>query len=176
MRNIGFCSLNADLFFHPSSLVSLRRVTATPYTFKDGLHIPAGIMVNIPAYDIANDPDYFPNPETFSPYRYLNMSETSPHRYHFTSISDDFLAFGGGAHACPGRFLAAYEIKIMIIELLTHFEMKFAKGQQARPESIYHDMSIIPNDKADVLIKRRVGAAKSKNWSVGKKGNQLKCV
>ncbi len=133
-------------------------------------------MVNIPAYDIANDPDYFPNPETFSPYRYLNMSETSPHRYHFTSISDDFLAFGGGAHACPGRFLAAYEIKIMIIELLTHFEMKFAKGQQARPESIYHDMSIIPNDKADVLIKRRVGAAKSKNWSVGKKGNQLKCV
>lgn len=124
-------------------------------------------MVNIPAYDIANDPDYFPNPETFSPYRYLNMSETSPHRYHFTSISDDFLAFGGGAHACPGRFLAAYEIKIMIIELLTHFEMKFLKGQQARPESIYYDMSIIPNDKADVLIKRRVGAEKSKNWSVG---------
>lgn len=64
----------------------------------------------------------------------------------------------------------------MIIELLTHFEMKFPKGQQARPESIYYDMSIIPNDKADVLIKRRVGAEKSKNWSVGKKGNQLKCV
>lgn len=132
----------------PLSLVSLRRVTATPYTFKDGLHIPAGIMVSIPVYEIANDPDYFPNPETFSPYRYLNMSESSSHRYHFTSISDNFLAFGSGAHACPGRFLAAYELKIMMIELLTHFEMKFPEGQQARPESICYDMAISPSDKS----------------------------
>lgn len=142
------------------SLASLQRVTTKPYTFKDGLHIPAGTTVSIPSYDIANDPDYFPNPETFSPYRYLNMSENSPHRYNFTSISDDFLAFGGGAHACPGRFLAAYEIKIMIIELLTHFEMKFAEGQKGRPGSIYYNMAIMPDEKVDVLFKRRGGAEK----------------
>lgn len=142
------------------SLASLQRVTTKPYTFKDGLHIPAGTTVSIPSYDIANDPDYFPNPETFSPYRYLNMSENSPHRYNFTSISDDFLAFGGGAHACPGRFLAAYEIKIMIIELLTHFEMKFAEGQKGRPGSIYYNMAIMPDENVHVLFKRRGGAGK----------------
>lgn len=142
------------------SLASLQRVTTKPYTFKDGLHIPAGTTVSIPSYDIANDPDNFPNPETFSPYRYLNMSENSPHRYNFTSISDDFLAFGGGAHACPGRFLAAYEIKIMIIELLTHFEMKFAEGQKGRPGSIYYNMAIMPDENVDVLFKRRGGAEK----------------
>lgn len=135
-------------------------MTTKPYTFKDGLHIPAGTTVSIPSYDIANDPDYFPNPETFSPYRYLNMSEISPHRYNFTAISDDFLAFGGGVHACPGRFLAAYEIKIMIIELLTHFEMKFPEGQKGRPGSIYYNMAIMPNEKVDVLFKRRAGAEK----------------
>lgn len=131
-------------------------------------------MVSIPGYQIANDPDFFPNPETFSPYRYLNMSESSSHRYHFTSISDNFLAFGAGAHACPGRFLAAYELKIMMIELLTHFEMKFPKEQQARPESIYHDTAISPSDKVEVLFKRKGGAQKVKiGWSE-KKETQLK--
>lgn len=157
----GSCSLkNADLSFHPSSLVSLQRVAATPYTFKDGLHIPVGTTVSIRSYEIANEPDYFPNPETFSPNRYLNMGETSPHRYHFTPVSDDFLAVGSGAHACSGRFLAAYEIKIMIIELLIHFEMRFPKGQQARRESIYYDMAIISSDKVELLFKRRGDAEK----------------
>lgn len=133
-------------------------MTTKPYTFKDGLHIPAGITVGMPAYDIANDPDYFPNPETFSPYRYLHMSGTSRHRYDFTSISDDFLAFGDGAHACPGQFMTAYEIKILVIELLTHFEIKFPEEQKGRPESTYVNMSILPDEKVKVLFKRRGSA------------------
>lgn len=50
----------------------------------------------------------------------------------------------------------------MMIELLTHFEINFPKGQQARPESIYYDMAINPSDKVEVLFKRRGGAQKVK--------------
>ena len=71
--------------------------------------------------------------------------------------------------------MAVYEIKVMMIELLTHFEMKFPKGQQRQPEPSYDGMGVIPNEKVEVLFKGK-GGAEECNWPAGKKANHLGCV
>ena len=36
----------------------------------NGLHIPAGTVINVPIYAIHHDPDVWPEPEKFKPERY----------------------------------------------------------------------------------------------------------
>ncbi|KAI8065230.1 cytochrome P450 [Gongronella butleri] len=53
----------------------------------------------------------------FKPYRYLNQGKNA------TKIGDDFLFFGLGKHACPGRWFAIQEIKTIIALLLRKYEL-----------------------------------------------------
>lgn len=40
----------------------------------------------------------------------------------------DFPAFGYGHHACPGRFFAAHEVKLVMCHLLLKYDWKLADG------------------------------------------------
>jgi cytochrome P450 len=49
------------------------------------------------------------------------------HQYISTGKTD--LRWGYGRHACPGRFLADAEMKMLLSELLLHFDVKNPEGQ-----------------------------------------------
>lgn len=40
----------------------------------------------------------------------------------------DFPAFGYGHHACPGRFFAAHEVKLVMCHLLLKYDWRLAGG------------------------------------------------
>jgi ent-kaurene oxidase len=69
-------------------------------------------------------------------------------------VSDDCINFGAGSHACPGRFFASNEIKLIVAELLMNYDMRFAEGQ-GRPENMVHDFSIIPNFGAEFFMRKK---------------------
>jgi cytochrome P450 len=87
--------------------------------------------------------------------------EGKEHKHQFVTTSPDSLAFGHGNHACPGRFFASNEIKIVLIELLRNWEFRLKGdvdmrgGEEKRPKSYERELDIMPNMEAEIEFRRR---------------------
>ncbi|KAI0854403.1 ent-kaurene oxidase [Daldinia vernicosa] len=75
-------------------------------------------------------------------------------RWQFTSIGDTAMNFGLGKHACPGRFFASCEIKMVLAYLLLHYDIKLRDGE-SRPAPNMFMMTKSPSMTAEVLFRRR---------------------
>lgn len=80
-----------------------------------GYDIPSNsvIVYNIGAFH--HDPDLFPDPETFLPERFLDVSEEN------VTGTDRLYQFGVGKRMCPGEGLARVEIYIFFATLVLNF-------------------------------------------------------
>lgn len=99
---------------------------------SDGTYLPPHVFLTSASLAAAMDETNFPNPETFDPYRFLKMRQQSDEeagKHQFVTLSKEMLAFGYGRHACPGRFFAANEIKIIFINILRKFDVETREGE-----------------------------------------------
>ncbi|KAK1499410.1 ent-kaurene oxidase [Colletotrichum cuscutae] len=60
------------------------------------------------------------------------------------------MAFGFGRHACPGRFFAATEIKMLIARLLLEYDIRMPEGVMERYKNI------VRGDRSNRIIRRRL--------------------
>ena len=81
-----------------------------------------------------------------------NPDEDKPMQYAMTD--KNHLHFGHGRFACPGRFFAANELKMILGELLLNYDFKYPKGQ-TRPVNINADEFLYPDPHARLLMRRR---------------------
>ncbi|XP_035693883.1 cytochrome P450 3A29-like, partial [Branchiostoma floridae] len=79
-----------------------------------GLHIPAGMIVNIPVYAIHYDAELWPEPEKFKPERFTKEEKESRDPYAY-------LPFGSGPRNCVGMRLAQLELKFALAKMLQKF-------------------------------------------------------
>lgn len=73
----------------------------------------------------------------------------------FRSLSSWYLSIGicAGAHACPGRFFAANELKLMLAHIVTHYDVKMVNG--VRPDNRHFGGSCVPDPKGEVMFRKR---------------------
>lgn len=128
-----------------------------PYTFKDGLHLPAGTQLTFATYPYSQDDDVHPNPAVFDAKRHLRKRrDIDADKYHFASTADK-LVWGVGPHACPGRFFAQDALKLIFIHMLTHYEFKWPEEGKCHPDpDTPENMSIMPDVTAPILFKEKV--------------------
>ncbi|ESZ92637.1 hypothetical protein SBOR_6971 [Sclerotinia borealis F-4128] len=100
-------------------------------------------------------------PSTFSPFRYASL-RTAPgneSKYQFVTTSKESMNFGHGNHACPGRFFAGTEIKVVMVELLRRWDVRLIGDEQGvggeRPGNSVYDTTISPNPFAELEFRRR---------------------
>ncbi|KAI8964909.1 ent-kaurene oxidase [Daldinia sp. FL1419] len=166
------------------NVTSFIRKVMRPIDLSDGTHLPAGTNLLAPMAGIAVDPRFYPDPEVFDGLRFwkLRQNQHSPSssvsstststststatpsddptppnangRWQFTSIGDTAMNFGLGKHACPGRFFAGCEIKMVLAYLLLHYDVKLRDGE-ARPTPNMFMMTKSPSMTAEVLFRRR---------------------
>ncbi|ORY98209.1 cytochrome P450 [Syncephalastrum racemosum] len=60
--------------------------------------------------------------DSWDPYRFFGKDKQA------TKISEDYLFFGLGKHACPGRFFAIQEVKVLISALLREYKLSAPSG------------------------------------------------
>ena len=65
------------------------------------------------------------------------------------------MMFGHGKYACPGRFYAEYQSKIIIAYLVTRYDLKLADGC-SRPASICFADVAIPSQTQKILFRSRM--------------------
>lgn len=110
---------------------------------------------------VLHDPDLFPggDPSIFDPFRWVRLREDPAHpenanRYQFAATDCQNLHFGHGRLACPGRFFASQQIKLILGHLLLQFDFRFLEGQ-VRPVNMCSDENVYPDPTARILIRRR---------------------
>jgi cytochrome P450 len=135
------------------------------YTFANGMTIPRGTTIATPAYPIQHDPEIYPNPHEFDPFRFARLREEigAEAKYHAGNTSTEFLHFGHGQHAwyvprkdglcSPGRFFAINEIKLLLAFLILRYDLKAKDGK--RPEDMKFTWLLLPNQTAELLLRKR---------------------
>lgn len=106
---------------HKVVLETLRIASIISFTFREavtdveykGYLIPKGWKVMPIFRNIHHNPDFFPDPEKFDPWRF----EVAPKPY-------TFMPFGSGVHSCPGNELAKLEMLIITHHLVSNFRWK----------------------------------------------------
>ena len=145
--------------------VALRRVVVAKdgITTPSGVHIPCGNFCAVPSLAVLIDAKKYSSPESFDPFRFVdlrrevNSGERLPDhversRMSFPATSNDYLAFGNGRQACPGRFFAAAELKLMLAYVLLHYDFEMLPK---RPSDTWVGILRIPSSSAKIRVKRR---------------------
>ena len=65
----------------------MRRKALSPFTFKDGLHIPAGTWVCAPSRAMMRDPAYYNDPAEFDGFRFIDKTSMEKPSVPIASIS-----------------------------------------------------------------------------------------
>ena len=124
------------------------------FTFTDGTTVPKGSFVFVPMYAMYTDNDLFPNAEQFDAFRFSRLREQpgEENRHQFVSTSTSHINFGHGKHACPGRFFASQEIKLLLAHTLLNYDIKL---DSQPPKATWYDRSRRPDLTAKVLFRAR---------------------
>jgi cytochrome P450 len=125
-----------------------------PYTFSGGFHVPAGNLVAVPQRAMMRDPNYYPNPETFDPYRFMT-SDAEGANVKFTDVNWEYMFWGSPRLSCPGRWYASYALKHALVELLTGYEFSLEKGGEEVNRHFVWTTAIVPKSSMAIHVRKR---------------------
>ncbi|KAH7886415.1 cytochrome P450 [Phlebopus sp. FC_14] len=148
-ESLRLCNLGA--------LPITRRATKD-LTFSNGIRIATGTSLSVPIRWTHCNPEVYPNLETFDDSRFrdtsgVHKSGVYPHSDP-ANPNPNFLFFGYGKYACPGRFLAMRIAKCLVAHLVLKYDIRWAHpGCVPRPMWVMYYCA--PDPKAEVVISRR---------------------
>jgi cytochrome P450 len=102
-------------------------------------------VIETPHGPLTQDPALYPDPGTFNARRFsdLRAFRTSDpinyknrEQYQFIAVTKENMGFGYGPHACPGRFFAANEIKLILARLLLRYDLRLPDGAKVPPRIV----------------------------------------
>jgi len=82
--------------------VPMSRLALRPFTFSNGVTVPANTLVSIPVSAAHRDERIFPNADKFDGFRFAKLRESEgdkTSKYQAVSASNENFAFGVGRHA-----------------------------------------------------------------------------
>jgi cytochrome P450 len=93
-------------------------------------------MIEVPSAAVYTDESLYPSPQTFDGFRAYKARASGKAadiaRNQFVTSNEENLTFGYGRHACPGRFFAANEIKMVVSRLILEYDVKMPNGETER--------------------------------------------
>ncbi|KAF9225192.1 cytochrome P450 [Gyrodon lividus] len=136
--------------------LSMTRKAMKDFTFSDGTVVPKGATVSVAARPTHLDNENYDNADMFDPFRFANIrdDEGEGTKHQFVSTNLEYLAFGHGRHACPGRFFAANELKTMLAHAVVSYDIKL-EDNATRPQSLYIANAIAAHPTAKVMFRKR---------------------
>ena len=134
--------------------VQRRVVAENGVRMDNGLYLPKNAAVAVPAYPAHRDPHYYKNPNTYDAFRFsrpfekseaakeksteIGKSDHEAQQDHKEELSkfmehkkvsavttgEHFMHFGHGREACPGRFFAIQQIKLVVAHMIMNYDIQ----------------------------------------------------
>nr|A0A0E3D8P8.1 RecName: Full=Cytochrome P450 monooxygenase penQ; AltName: Full=Penitrem biosynthesis cluster protein Q [Penicillium crustosum]AGZ20192.1 cytochrome P450 monooxygenase [Penicillium crustosum] len=142
--------------FNPLDAASLARQATRDFQFSNGLKLPRGTWVFAPNGPMLFDESLYPAGSQFDGLRFWKLAEQTqkPHDYRLVTASSKYLQFGDGRHTCPGRFMAADEIRLIVAHTLFHFDIAI-KNHGPRPRNTTFKKICFPDMAAEIMLRPR---------------------
>ena len=86
-----------------------------------GYRIPAGSGVGISPQAVHMDAEHWAEPDKFDPLRFSPELTAKRHKYAW-------VPFGGGAHMCIGLHFAYMQVKVLMAQILTRYQIEIEPG------------------------------------------------
>ncbi|KAI1789130.1 cytochrome P450 [Ganoderma leucocontextum] len=149
------------------TITSLMRIALKDVILDNGMLIPKGTILGAPAHPMHYDDAHVPNADVFDPFRFARMREVACDSegaapYQFASTSSEYIPFGHGQLACPGRFFAANQLKAVLSYIILNYDLKLAEpdiGNPQRPPNEYVSLVVVPPTGGTILMRKRAAAA-----------------
>ncbi len=167
------CFMKESQRLNPPFITTNTRVVIAPngLTLSSGHTIPQGVIIAfgnpfLPKSEVEYKPLTNPGQpplSEFYPWRYSDLRKIpgEENAHQFVTADANNPSFGYGRHACPGRFFASNEIKVLIVELLKRCDMALGPNREGikegfeRPKTLEIGFAYAADPKAKVFFKSR---------------------
>ncbi|RIB29029.1 cytochrome P450 [Gigaspora rosea] len=122
-------------FLAPIVGIPHKCISKSCYTFANGYQIPSDEELQ------------GQNPTEFRAYRHLERNSPA------TKLERNYLSFGGGKHACPGRTFAVNQIKIYIHKILLKYDVRTNNKEIESKRRYFGPFSLLVN--VDLVFENR---------------------
>lgn len=144
-------------------VVAFNRKVLKDHKLSDGKVLPKSCWIAVAAGPLMLTESQFNNPLEFDGFRYDRMRQQEESESQaavaktsqFTSTGVYSLVFGHGRFACPGRFFAGLESKLILIHILENYELRLPEGT-SRPTNLVYADANIPDPTKTVLFRKLV--------------------
>jgi cytochrome P450 family 110 len=127
------------LRLYPIAMSAFPRVVKQPMTIA-GYALEPGTVIMPSIYLAHHRTAVYPEPKQFRPERFLER-QYSPYEY---------LPFGGGDRRCIGSAFALFEMKLVLCQLLSHFELTLVNTRPVRP--MRRGLTVAPSDNLRMRV------------------------
>jgi cytochrome P450 len=142
----------------------LRKVMVHNLVTDTGIRLPKGTVISFLSQPAQMDGETYEEPHKYDPFRFSRMRDVANNSANtnsttpsFVSTGSSYLPFGHGKHACPGRFLLEFELKMIIAYVLGNYDIKFPEEYDGkRPENRWLGEASFPPNGVSLLVKRRM--------------------
>ena len=135
-----------------------------PHTLSDGKVLAPSTYIAVASAPMAVSNQYHSSPDTFNGFRFhvqrQESGDGSMSAHQITSTGPGTLMFGHGKYACPGRFFASLEVKVVLAQIIRFYDLKLMDGAAGRPENIFFADANIPDAKQLIMFRRRIQISK----------------
>jgi cytochrome P450 len=144
-------------------------VTTTNVNYDDdsnGSSSSSSDNINLSASPAHLDETVYEEPLKFDGLRFVKMKDCqdqdikseaadsdSSKKFDIVTVGVNFLSFGYGQHACPGRFFVVNEMMLMLAHIVLTYELKLEIAG-VHPPDVWIVTSRLPNIKANVLFRK----------------------
>lgn len=137
---------------HPFVSISMQRYVEKDITLSDGTVLPKDSRIMVAGQFMEPDAKI----EPFDAARWVRAREQPDEEknWQLVSTSPEFMGFGHGKHACPGRYLASQELKVALCHLLLKYDLRFLPGEGRRPPLTLEATNLLQRD-VQVQIRKR---------------------
>ncbi|WP_103866026.1 cytochrome P450 [Aquimarina sp. I32.4] len=144
LNDLHYCDavIKETLRLHPVTALNGVRLVKKPIEIGE-YYIPEGTIIVNCTYLLQRSTEFYDSPEIFSTERFV---ENKPK-------SNTWTPFGGGNRTCVGRVFSLREMKVIIIEVLSKFNLKSLEGI---PKAAFQGFFMAPENKAPFVIESTV--------------------
>ncbi|KAI0570397.1 CypX Cytochrome P450 [Pyrenophora tritici-repentis] len=143
---------------YPTAITAFTRRVLKGITLSNGQYIPPGVTIEVPSAAVYLDEKNYPSADEFDGFRAYKLRASGKAadiaRNQFVTANETNLNFGYGAHACPGRFFAANEIKMVLVRLILEYDVKMPNGETERYATIDVGTQSMPDSTKSLAFKK----------------------
>ncbi|CAG7919283.1 unnamed protein product [Penicillium olsonii] len=140
---------------HPPAALSAHRVCITDLKLSNGITLKKGSHVAVPSEVIQRSSSNYESPDSFDGFRFVKRAAAGDKNSQLVDLSPDYLVFGMGVHACPGRWMASALMKLALAHILTRFDITvFDSSSELHIKSSHEEAKATRRKKSNSMNER----------------------